>query len=126
MTLELPGAPIDATVARQIVRCSLDASGVKDADMLDLIVSELVTNAIAHTDSDITMTLTVRNGGGVLVEVADKGEGWPVLADGEGQRTCASEGGYGLRIVESLSSSWGCVEHLDRGKTVWAEALPSA
>jgi anti-sigma regulatory factor (Ser/Thr protein kinase) len=84
------------------------------ADDATLVVSELVTNAILHTDS--APVLEGRYAGGRLrLEVLD-GQPTPPVVKLRGDEN----GGYGLRIVSRLSSAWGWTPVPD-GKRVWAE-----
>lgn len=83
---------------------------------LELVVSELVTNAIRHGAGQITMTLAAA-ADGVRVGVHDHGYGLPVPRIA-GIR---APGGRGLRLVDRLSSSWGVDPTASGdGKTVWA------
>lgn len=79
-----------------------------------LLLSELVTNAVVHgsTDRDSTIALHFAALGPMLqVEVSDDGPGFDPDADSSG---------WGLRLVDELSESWG----VDEGR-VWFE-LPLA
>jgi anti-sigma regulatory factor (Ser/Thr protein kinase) len=78
---------------------------------LELLVSELVTNAVVHSGS-ADVCLSVRIGNPLRVCVRDHGEGYPQLKIG------AAAGGFGLQAVRTLASLWG-VERLDEGKVVW-------
>ncbi|MGW3625980.1 ATP-binding SpoIIE family protein phosphatase [Streptomyces sp. NPDC000880] len=87
-------------------------------DEAELLVSEVVTNALVHGDSDVDMHVR-RYPGRVRVEVRDSDPhlALPVafpLADDE------AEGGRGLVIVSAMASSWGNSPS-GRGKTVWFE-----
>ena len=84
-------------------------------DRVALIASELVTNAVFHARTEITVELTAGEGA-VHVEVFDRGAGRPVFLDSEPD----VPGGLGLPIVESLASSWG-IRSREDGKGVWAE-----
>ena len=82
---------------------------------MELLTSEVVTNAIVHGTS--APALAVRLGGDrVRVTVEDDCPAVPLtrLMD----PTCAS--GRGMVIVEKLSGAWG-VEHVPQGKRVWFE-----
>lgn len=71
--IELPHAPPAAPIARAVVRNALTEleSGV-DGETAELLVCELVTNAVEHTADDAAVSLTVAQlGEGVLVEVRD-------------------------------------------------------
>ena len=99
------------------VRSALDAlfdrSAVDDDVYADirLLVSELVMNAVMHSGTD-EVCLTVRPGDPVRVGVRDRGDGYPRLNPDK------AVGGFGLQLVDELSSQWG-VEPLPRGKVVW-------
>lgn len=76
-----------------------------------LVVSELVSNSVRHSEST-EIDLTVRaEDGHIRVEVSDDGPGFtPDAPRGEGM---------GLAIVERLSERWGLVS--GERFTVWAE-----
>lgn len=81
-----------------------------------LVVSELVTNAYLHGEGRIELRAALEDGR-LRVEVVDEGTGnVPEI------REAADEsGGFGLRLVDQLSSRWGAFE----GTThVWAD-LPA-
>jgi len=83
-------------------------------EVTELLVSELVTNAVLHARS--AARLWVRAGdGAVRVEVTDDGPGLPAMRQADGT------GGYGLWLVNSLAWSWGTTRRDDGrdGKTVW-------
>ena len=85
-------------------------------DRLALIASELVTNAVRHARTDITIELTAEDGA-LHLEVFDRGDGRPVFLDPDPDQP----GGLGLPIVEALASSWGMRPREGGGKGVWAE-----
>jgi anti-sigma regulatory factor (Ser/Thr protein kinase) len=79
-----------------------------------LVFSELVTNALMHAGGAIR--IVVAHGEHTLrLEVHDRTHSIPVIADISG-----AAGGFGLKIVEQLSESWGW-EQTGGGKVVWAE-----
>ncbi len=86
------------------------------SEIAELLTSELVTNALVHTDDGAVLTATV--GSGVLrVEVRDYVGGVPrPRAPEREERT----GGRGLVLVQSLADDWG-VRPCERGKSVWFE-----
>jgi two-component sensor histidine kinase len=90
--------------------------GAATSDVLELVVSELVTNAIRHAQPPFNVDLT---GGNHLVHgtVSDGSTTVPRLA--EGTQHC----GFGLRIVAGLST-WG-YDVTPRGKDVWFDIEPS-
>lgn len=80
-----------------------------------LIASELVTNAVFHARTDITIELVAEDGF-VHLEVFDGSAGRPVFLDSDPE----SPSGLGLPIVEALATSWG-TRAREGGKAVWAE-----
>jgi PAS domain S-box-containing protein len=83
------------------------------ADITELLVSEIVTNAIRYASTH--SRLTVRCGEGALyVEVSDHDSRVPRLL----HPTADDEGGRGLQLVSELASSWGA-RPTSTGKTVW-------
>jgi anti-sigma regulatory factor (Ser/Thr protein kinase) len=86
----------------------------------ELLVSELVTNAVRHGASDRHESILVRarrTDGSVRVEVCDEGEGFEGAVKSPGD---SEPGGRGLLLVDTLASSWG----VERGEPncVWFEA----
>jgi anti-sigma regulatory factor (Ser/Thr protein kinase) len=104
--------------ARQFVGRVLEAFSF--ADDAILLVSELASNAVTHTESGRggKFTVTVyRAGAWARVEVRDEGSATsPVVG------TCdeADESGYGLGLVELLADRWGHGGSA-RGRVVWFE-----
>ncbi len=117
MRVRLPkdaGAPL---LARAFVRNEVCERHSKDArDRVELLASELVTNAIVHAGSLVTMDLDCEAEGGILVEVADGSSTRPVLREAG----LMEESGRGLELVDKLSSEWGVREGGLR------EAVPAA
>ena len=103
-----------AADARRFVEHALRSWRCDDAlDTAQLLVSELVSNAIRHAGTPVRLTLR-REPGGLRVEVRDGAPGAPRprLADPD------SEAGRGLFLVDHLAREWG-VRPERRGKTVW-------
>jgi anti-sigma regulatory factor (Ser/Thr protein kinase) len=88
------------------------------ASTLALLVSELVSNAVLHSEaapeSEILLSASLLDGGAIRIEVTDRGGGFTPVP-----RDPAREGGYGLYLVEKEASSWG-IERSD-GTCVWFE-----
>jgi len=102
-----------------MVRSQLEAWGLTaELPALELAVSELVTNAIVHGWGQIDVRIADLDGC-VRLEVRDEGTvGTPRPAERSGGSD--GEGGWGLRLVEGLSDTWGT--HRDGGRTqVWME-----
>ena len=106
----LPGRkPVHARHARQQARNVLAAWGLGEhADLGQLIVSELVTNAVCHGDGPIEMRLSFADGD-LRVEVHDNGAGlYLLVARGDAQEIVAflTEGRpKGLNPPRALSQS---------------------
>ena len=118
---ELAADPREAGRARALVRGQLAAWGLDEAGgTAELLVGEVVANALRHTGGSPVRLRVVRAAGALLVEVSDDDHGMPVLLDAGPE----DEGGRGLRIVSRLAGQWGA-SRSGRGKTVWFEqALP--
>ncbi|MBC9724830.1 SpoIIE family protein phosphatase [Streptomyces sp. TRM68367] len=103
--------------ARRFTRRTLRSWGVTgNLDAVLLVVSELVTNALVHTDGRVRMDLTLVNGR-LRVAVADASPRTPVKPTSIGWE---ATGGRGILLVESMSATWGTVP-VSGGKQVWAE-----
>jgi hypothetical protein len=93
-------------------------------DDADVLISELVTNALVHGRPAITVELTTW-AAGVHVAVHDTSPTLPELpahTPALGQAT-----GRGLLIIDALSSGWGITASENTpGKTVWCELLAPA
>jgi DNA-binding NarL/FixJ family response regulator len=85
-------------------------------DDVQLLVSELVTNAVLHTATDVDLRLLERDHR-LRAEVVDGSAERSVRM--QATRSDATSG-RGLHLVESLADSWG-VEVTSTGKTVWFE-----
>jgi DNA-binding NarL/FixJ family response regulator len=84
-------------------------------DVVNLLVSELVTNAVVHggSEADVSVILTPR---ALRVEVGDRDEFVPAAQADDDWATS----GRGLALVEALSQAWG-VESVEGGKVIWFE-----
>ncbi len=97
-----------------MVRSSLLAEGREDlVETAELLVSEIVTNALVHAGTPIEVGFTLV-GQGLHVEVAD---GSPHLPSPRGYGPSAGTG-RGLMLLEGMVDEWG-VEPAESGKTVW-------
>ena len=116
MTYRFPPQASSPGEARTLACAWAEALGPEELVALELIVSELVTNAVQHGTGEVTMVLAPTENG-VRVGVHDHGGGVPAPR----VVTARSTGGRGLQLVESLSSDWGVARAGDLGKTVWAQ-----
>lgn len=94
--------------------------GAELRDDASLVVTELFTNAVRHTDSEKITCVLHDRGSVVRVEVTDQGRGTGVPAPGTADAD--EEGGRGLLLVSVLSLAWGSDPAEDGcGRVVWAE-----
>ncbi|MFE2568418.1 SpoIIE family protein phosphatase [Streptomyces mirabilis] len=117
---ELPNDPAAVHAARQAAACQLSEWGLGHlVATVQLIVSELVTNAIRYGGGPICLRLIQHQ---VLTcEVSDSNTSHPRPR----QPHIIDEQGRGLFLVAQLSRRWGSRSATD-GKVVWAEQdLPS-
>lgn len=118
MVWRLPDAVMHARrfTARTLRRWKVQEA----ADAVLLVVSELVTNALVHTQGPVRLDLVLR-GDRVRVSVSDsspRAPAKPVIVDWE------ATGGRGLLLVEAMSDAFGSVP-VAGGKQVWSEiAVP--
>ncbi|MFI0941077.1 SpoIIE family protein phosphatase [Streptomyces sp. NPDC021020] len=110
----------DVARARDLTRRQLDRWGLQRlSDTTELLVSELVTNAIRAASYEVELRLM--RVGKLLVEVSDDNHNLPQL-----QRAEADDvRGRGLALVSHMSRRWG-TSRKAVGKVVWFELpLPS-
>lgn len=110
-------APDPATVAdaRKNAVGQLAEWGLADAAFVtELIVSELVTNAIRHAEPPIQLRLI--HDRSLICEVSDASSTAPHMR----RARTYDEGGRGLLLVAQLTRRWG-TRHTTKGKTIWAE-----
>ncbi len=87
-----------------------------DLPTLELVATELITNAILHAGSRPVVRLAHLGDGCVRIEVADEAPQRPVQIVPYDQHTR----GLGLHIVDALCESWGVTEPGPSSKVVWA------
>jgi anti-sigma regulatory factor (Ser/Thr protein kinase) len=111
--------------ARRLVRCLEGDVGDEDLENLELLVTELVTNAVRHAGLGEGGWVSVELVAGtsfIHVEVCDPGRGF------DPQSVSAAPGqprgsGWGLFLVAQLSTRWG-VRHDDCTR-VWFDLATS-
>lgn len=105
--------------ARELARTQLTAWDLDDlVDTTELLVSELVTNALRYGEGEIRLRLLRDRT--LVCEVWDAG----LVQPRRRRARDTDEGGRGLQLVGLLSAAWGS-RRTPRGKTVWFElALP--
>lgn len=121
MRISLEREPQAPSLARAAVAGFTEKSEIAPADLatLTLLVSEVVSNAVLHSDappaSGILLCARLLEEGAVRVEVTDRGSGFTAIPRDPTQ----PQGGYGLYLVEKQATRWG----VDRegGTRVWFE-----
>ena len=110
-----------AAKARHHVRQWLLAWQLQDLmEPVELLTSELVTNAMLHAGTSITVSVQ-RDGKGVRVEVGDGSAVRPVRR----RTSTTATTGRGVQMLESVSDSWGSTT-VRGGKLVWFRVLSGA
>lgn len=101
-----------AVVSRQLARWDLDHL----AFSTELIVSELVTNAIRYAGAPVGLRLIKDSR--LICEVSDPSQTQPHLRRAQ----LTDEGGRGLFLVAQVTHRWGS-RYTGTGKTIWTEQL---
>jgi anti-sigma regulatory factor (Ser/Thr protein kinase) len=122
--VDLPARTSSVPIARAFVRGLLDAAEHPGIDHVELLVSELVANALRYSRSGRSAHGMVRlavsdNGRALHVEVIDEGSASPIPQI-PAQVDPLSESGRGLWLVQELSSAWGWEED-EAGRGIWFE-----
>ncbi|WP_078948006.1 SpoIIE family protein phosphatase [Streptomyces griseus] len=114
-TWDVPPDPALVAVTRQAATDRLTAWGLDEAAFVtELVVSELVTNAIRYGEPPIKLRL-IRDRS-LICEVSDGSSTSPHLR----RAHAFDEGGRGLLLVAQLTQRWGS-RQTTNGKTIWAE-----
>ncbi|WP_086560908.1 SpoIIE family protein phosphatase [Streptomyces africanus] len=105
--------PAQVPRARKFALEQLEAWGLEEASFVtELVVSELVTNAIRYGEPPIMLRL-IRDSS-LICEVSDASNTAPHLR----RARAFDEGGRGLLLVAQLTQGWG-TRHTTDGKTIW-------
>lgn len=112
--------PTSAAAARRWSRGITQGWGMAaTGDLVCLVASELVTNAVLHARSELEVVLEV--GDRVRLEVHDRSVRLPAMRTS----SALTATGRGLRLVELLARTWGA-DPTAGGKLVWCEfAMPA-
>jgi len=101
--------------ARSVIREPMERWGLADLiPTTELLVSELVTNAMRYSRGDVTLRLV--NERALVCEVLDGSGALPRLRQANGD----DENGRGLQVVRQLAKRWGA-RRTATGKVVWCE-----
>jgi two-component sensor histidine kinase len=116
MTLTFAPTVPRVRISRKITAFAVGECGPTACEWASLVVSELVSNAVRHAVNTVTVTVSVTSDM-VHLAVEDDGAGNPVMGAFE---PVGRAGGRGLRVVDTVSDSWG-VASGHGTKTVWAQ-----
>ena len=118
---ELRAGPRTSAEARSFLSAAIEGFDVDvDRDTVNLLISELASNAARHGKEPIDVSISVEEEG-LRVSVFDRGAGFDpeeLAFDRDSSVDPWTEGGWGLRVVDNLSSEWG-VKRRDEGTEVW-------
>ncbi|MGW0611577.1 SpoIIE family protein phosphatase [Streptomyces sp. NPDC002788] len=115
-TWDIPADPALVAPIRKQVVDQLERWGLVAATFTaELVVSELVTNAIRYGAPPIRLRL-IHDASTLICEVSDANHTAPHLR----RAKTWDEGGRGLLLVAQLTQRWGS-RHTAEGKTIWAE-----
>jgi serine/threonine-protein kinase RsbW len=116
LSLRIPGGPGAPAEARRALRRFHTELPVEVTQIMTLLTSELVANAVRHAGARLVELTCSAAAERVRVEVADAG-------DGSGRkplpRAPDHTGGWGLHMLDELSSRWGVID--GTGTRVWFE-----
>ncbi|WP_397428861.1 ATP-binding protein [Pseudofrankia sp. BMG5.37] len=112
---ELPYLPSAVPHARQVLRESLRGAGLDEdaTSVAELLVSELVTNAVKYGQPPVWLLVELRPGL-IHASVSDTSTALPERRAVDDD----SEGGRGLLVLDALAGSWGAVT-VGSGKYLW-------
>lgn len=114
-TWDIPADPSYVAEARKLATDQLERWGLDEAVFVtELIVSELITNAIRHAAPPIRLRLICDRT--LICEVSDNSGTVPHLR----RARAMDEGGRGLLLVAQLTDRWG-TRQTPTGKIIWAE-----
>lgn len=112
-TLRLPARPSSVSEARRFVVRLLEQWSLDElTDTVALLTSEVVTNAVLHARTEITLT-AVDLGGAVQIDVSDLSSSAPV----QRRHSVEATTGRGVQLLDQLARSWE-VRFENGGKTV--------
>ncbi len=120
-TRSFPHDPQSVPAARRFATGVLSDASAETLEAVELMVSELATNCIRHTDSGFDLTI-MRSGDDIRVEATDHAGGTPTMRSPKP----TDPSGRGLKIIDMLSAGWGVDAVADDGKTVWFTIIDRA
>lgn len=116
--VDLPGGLRAPQAARRAIEQHFAGAVTRELlASVELLATELVSNAVRHGGADEGETVVLHLAfatGRLRVEVCDRGSGFE-----PGTPTPYGEGGYGLFLVSEVSNRWGVSR--DEGNCTWFE-----
>jgi anti-sigma regulatory factor (Ser/Thr protein kinase) len=116
LSLQIAGGPDAPSEARAALRRFHPELAPDLMQVIVLLASELVANAVKHARAELVAIRFAVLPGHVRVEVADEGPGFTEIP---AKPEPSQVGGWGLHLVDELSSRWGVVD--TPGARVWFE-----
>lgn len=113
-TYPLPNNPRSPGLARTLLRQALLGCPPETVEAAELLVSELVTNAVRHAETDVLLHIALEPGIRVAVEDTSPDPLSGPLPFAE------DDNGRGLAIVEAVAAAWGW-QRTAFGKRTWFE-----
>lgn len=97
-----------------VAQACASGNGERYSELGQLVVSELVSNAVRHSGTAIEVEVRLEPDR-LWLRVHDEGDGTPMVVP-PGSRTI---GGVGLDLVSRVASAWGVTRDPRGGKDVW-------
>jgi anti-sigma regulatory factor (Ser/Thr protein kinase) len=115
--LVTPSGMPSLALLRNRIEAALPGLGTQAVGDIQVVATELVTNAYLHGQPPVRFELVATAEGAVLrMEVTDTGPGTPRTEHPD----VDTFHGRGLLLISKIATSWGVTRTAD-GKTVWAE-----
>ena len=111
----LPPSTESPSRARRLVESALASDPTELVDVVTLLVSEAVTNAVLHAGTEVRVRIG-HDGASVRVEVADASPVASVVR----HNSDAATTGRGMMLIDQLADNWGQHRSAD-GKVIWFE-----
>jgi anti-sigma regulatory factor (Ser/Thr protein kinase) len=96
----------------------------EQAEAVELVISELLTNALCHAQGPCRLRVWTQSGL-LRVEVDDLTSGAGDVRLGPPLQDNLGGSGRGLQMVNAIADRFGVIDRAPRGKTVWAEIAQS-
>ncbi|GAA2241181.1 ATPase [Streptomyces ruber] len=127
-SLNIPHDPRAVTISRRTLRLILTLHGLAHlTDLAELLATELITNAVRHTESPAA--LRVGWSAGVLRIGAWDADPRPLEPSPPPESATEPEDGRGLELIRACADLWGwqpLTRNGNRGKYVWCELTGAA